>query len=71
MLRSAFGLPAPQARSTGHTSCSVLRLFGWRSTARRATTASALEIVVLPLDDGTELAIHAMKARTQYFDLLP
>ena len=27
--------------------------------------------VVLMLDDGTELAIHAMKARPQYFDLLP
>ncbi len=30
-----------------------------------------LEIVVLLLDDGAELAIHAMKARPQYFDLLP
>jgi hypothetical protein len=30
-----------------------------------------LEIVVLLLDDGTELVIHAMKARPQYFDLLP
>ncbi len=30
-----------------------------------------LEIVVLLLDDGVELVIHAMKARPQYFDLLP
>mgnify|MGYP000144328464 CR=1 FL=1 len=30
-----------------------------------------LEIVVLLLDDGTELVIHAMKARPEYFDLLP
>jgi hypothetical protein len=30
-----------------------------------------LETVVLLLDDGTELVIHAMKARPQYFDLLP
>jgi len=27
--------------------------------------------VVLLLDDGAELVIHAMKARPQYFDLLP
>jgi len=78
----------------------------WRSTARPASTGSAittstaartylvayaidddqparelrlgfdnrgrlLEIVVLLLDDGVELVIHAMKARPQYFDLLP
>jgi hypothetical protein len=30
-----------------------------------------LEIVVLLLDDSTELVIHAMKARPQYYDLLP
>lgn len=30
-----------------------------------------LEIVLLLLDDGTELAIHAMKCRPKYFDLLP
>jgi hypothetical protein len=30
-----------------------------------------LEIVVLLLDDGSELVIHAMKCRPQYFDLLP
>lgn len=30
-----------------------------------------LEVVVLLLDDGSELVIHAMKARPQYFDLLP
>lgn len=30
-----------------------------------------LEIVVLILDDGTELAIHAMKCRPKYIDLLP
>jgi hypothetical protein len=35
------------------------------------TTGRLLEIVVLKLDDGTELAIHAMKARPQYLDLLP
>lgn len=35
------------------------------------THGRLLEIVVLLLDDGTELAIHAMKARPQYFDLLP
>ena len=35
------------------------------------TTGRLLEIVVLLLDDGTEMAIHAMKARPQYFDLLP
>ena len=34
------------------------------------THGRLLEIVVL-LDDGTELAIHAMKARPQYLDLLP
>ena len=35
------------------------------------TTGRLLETVVLLLDDGTELVIHAMKARPQYFDLLP
>lgn len=30
-----------------------------------------LEVVVLPLDEDRELSIHAMKARPQYFDLLP
>ncbi len=35
------------------------------------TAGRLLEIVVLLLDDGTELVIHAMKARPQYFDLLP
>jgi hypothetical protein len=34
-------------------------------------TRGRLEIVVLLLDDSTELAIHAMKARPQYLDLLP
>jgi hypothetical protein len=29
------------------------------------------DIVVLMLDGGREMAIHAMKARPQYFDLLP
>lgn len=29
-----------------------------------------LEIVVLERDDGSELAIHAMKMRTRYLDLL-
>jgi hypothetical protein len=35
------------------------------------TAGRLLEIVVLLLDDGSELLIHAMKARPQYFDLLP
>ena len=35
------------------------------------TRGRLLEIVVLLLDDDTELAIHAMRARPQYFDLLP
>jgi hypothetical protein len=30
-----------------------------------------LEIVVLLLDDGRELAIHAMRMRPKYRDLLP
>jgi len=30
-----------------------------------------IETVVLLLDDGTELVIHAMKARPAYRDLLP
>ncbi|MEX5296271.1 toxin [Kocuria sp. CPCC 205268] len=35
------------------------------------THGRLLEIVVLLLDSGDELVIHAMKARPQYFDLLP
>jgi hypothetical protein len=35
------------------------------------TRGRLLEIVVLMLDDDSELVIHAMKARPQYFDLLP
>jgi hypothetical protein len=35
------------------------------------TTGRLLEIVVLLLDDDTEMVIHAMKCRPQYFDLLP
>lgn len=35
------------------------------------TRGRLLEVAVLLLDDNTELAIHAMKARPQYFDLLP
>ncbi len=34
------------------------------------TAGRLLEVVVLIFDDGRELAIHAMKARTQYRDLL-
>lgn len=30
-----------------------------------------LELVVLRFDSGHEMLIHAMKARPQYFDLLP
>lgn len=33
--------------------------------------ARLLEVVVLLLDDDRELVIHAMKARPEYFDLLP
>ncbi len=35
------------------------------------STGRLLEVVVLLLDDGREMAIPAMKARPQYFDLLP
>lgn len=35
------------------------------------TAGRLLEIVVLQFDDGSELVIHAMKARPQYYDLLP
>jgi hypothetical protein len=35
------------------------------------TKGRLLELVVLLLDDDAELVIHAMKARPQYFDLLP
>ena len=35
------------------------------------TTGRLLETVVLLPNDGAELVIHAMKARPQYFDLLP
>lgn len=35
------------------------------------TAGRLLEVVVLLLDDGRELAIHAMRARPQYLDLLP
>ena len=34
------------------------------------TTGRLLEVVVLRFDSGTELVIHAMKARRQYLDLL-
>lgn len=30
-----------------------------------------LELVVLLFDSGDEFVIHAMKARSQYYDLLP
>ncbi len=35
------------------------------------TAVRLLEVVVLGLDDGRELAIHARTARPQYLDLLP
>lgn len=35
------------------------------------TQGRLLETVVLTFDSGTELVIHAMKARPQMFDLLP
>ncbi len=30
-----------------------------------------LELIILVFDSGSELVIHAMKARPQYYDLLP
>ena len=36
-----------------------------------ARSADLLEIVAIARDDGTELAIHAMKMRTKYQRLLP
>lgn len=30
-----------------------------------------LELVILRFDSGNELLIHAMKARSKYYDLLP
>ncbi|MBL7492333.1 hypothetical protein I6A60_29070 [Frankia sp. AgB1.9] len=36
-----------------------------------ARAGNLLEIVVLLLDDGTELIIHAMRMRPKYRDLLP
>lgn len=35
------------------------------------TASRLLETVVLVLDSGNELVIHAMKARPQMYDLLP
>lgn len=35
------------------------------------TSGRLLELVVLIFDSGNELIIHSMKARPQYFDLLP
>ena len=35
------------------------------------STGRLLEIVVLLLDDDSEMAIHAMKVRPKYFELLP
>lgn len=35
------------------------------------TSGRLLETVVLLLDDDRELTIHAMRARPQYFELLP
>jgi hypothetical protein len=34
-------------------------------------SGNLLEVVVLELDDGTRLAIHAMRMRPSYIDLLP
>jgi hypothetical protein len=34
-------------------------------------TADLLEVVTICRDDGTELAIHAMKMRSRYRRLLP
>ncbi|WP_026533796.1 hypothetical protein [Arthrobacter sp. H14] len=35
------------------------------------THGRVIELVVLVHDDGTEEAIHAMKARKKYLDLIP
>ena len=35
------------------------------------THARLLETIVLVFDDGDEMAIHAMPARKQYWELLP
>jgi len=34
-------------------------------------SGNLLEIIVIERDDGTELAIHAMKMRDDYVELLP
>ncbi len=34
-------------------------------------SGNLLEVVVLELDDGSRLAIHAMRMRPSYIDLLP
>jgi hypothetical protein len=38
---------------------------------RTTWPGNLVEIVVLLLDDGTELIIHAMRMRPKYRDLLP
>jgi hypothetical protein len=44
----------------------------WRELRLGPSRAgNLLEIVVLVLDDGTELIIHAMRMRPKYRDLLP
>ena len=49
----------------------------WTMTTPRASsgwvsirTVGSWNLVVLRFDSGNELLIHAMKARSQYFDLL-
>lgn len=74
--------PAGKHGISDHTSTPLASNTG--SPSRSTTTKPArelrlgfdthgrlLEIVVVLLDDETELAIHAMKARPQYLDLLP
>jgi hypothetical protein len=41
------------------------------STSARTRSADLLEVVTIVRDDGSELAIHAMKMRLKYRRLLP
>jgi hypothetical protein len=40
-------------------------------TSARASNADLLEVVTIVRDDGSELAIHAMRMRPKYRRLLP
>ncbi len=41
------------------------------SPARRSCSADLLDVVTIVRDDGSELAIHAMRMRAKYQRLLP